>query len=174
MGPEHKFPAAVDDCLAATRWLVENAGTVGIDPKRVAVGGDSAGGNLAAVVALAARDAGDLPICFQLLVYPVADYRCVGDSYERFASGYGVLEADTMRWFRDHYLNGPDDASTGGLHLWRPETSSRFRPRWSLLPSAMYCTMKGLRTPKPWRKAEMSSSTLRPAVWSMASSDSHH
>src|SRR5262249_23366749 len=73
MGPEDKFPAAVDDCLAATEWVVENAGTLGIDPARVAVGGDSAGGNLAAVISLLARDRGGPRLSAQLLIYPAAD-----------------------------------------------------------------------------------------------------
>ena len=70
LAPEHRFPAAVDDCLAATRWVRREAAALGIDPTRLAVGGDSAGGNLAAVVALTLRDAGDAALTFQLLIYP--------------------------------------------------------------------------------------------------------
>jgi acetyl esterase len=106
-GPEHKFPAAVEDAFAAVQWCAENASSIGVDASRIAVGGDSAGGNLAVVAALMARDAGGPALCFQLLVYPVADYRCKSDSYERYSTGYGLLEADTMIWFQNHYLNTP-------------------------------------------------------------------
>jgi acetyl esterase len=75
MGPEHRFPAAVDDCVAATAWIRDHAQSLGVDPLRMAVGGDSAGGNLAAVVCIAAREAGNLPIRFQLLIYPATDMR---------------------------------------------------------------------------------------------------
>src|ERR1019366_3654503 len=75
MGPEHRFPAAVDDCLAATYWVRRQADALGFDATRLAIGGDSAGGNLAAVVAIAARDAGDLAIAWQLLIYPATDMR---------------------------------------------------------------------------------------------------
>ena len=82
MAPEYKFPAAVDDCAAATDWVVAQADALGIDRKRVAVGGDSAGGNLAAVIALMARD-GDLPaVAFQLLVYPVTDLGMTHELYQ--------------------------------------------------------------------------------------------
>ena len=107
MGPEHRFPAAVDDCFAAVRWLAEHGGDVGADPGCIAVGGDSAGGNLAAVTALLARDSGGPGLRHQLLVYPVADYRCRGASYERYARGYGTLEAESMHWFQRHYLTDP-------------------------------------------------------------------
>ena len=110
MGPEHPFPAAVDDCFAAVRWLAERGGEVGADPGRIALGGDSAGGNLAAVAALLARDEGGPALRHQLLVYPVTDYHCRGPSYERYARGYGTLEAESMRWFQRHYLGGPDAA----------------------------------------------------------------
>ncbi len=110
MGPEHPFPAAVDDCVAAVRWLAEHGGEIGADRERIAIGGDSAGGNLAAVVALLARDEGSPALRHQLLVYPVTDYRCRGASYERYARGYGTLEAESMRWFQRHYLGGPDGA----------------------------------------------------------------
>ena len=110
MGPEHPFPAAVDDCFAAVRWLAERGGEVGADPGRIALGGDSAGGNLAAVAALLARDEGGPALRHQLLVYPVTDYHCRGPSYERYARGYGTLEAESMRWFQHHYLGGPDAA----------------------------------------------------------------
>ena len=73
MAPEHKFPAAVDDCEAATSWAMAQADALGIDPARVAVGGDSAGGNLAAVMALIARDGALPPLTFQLLIYPATD-----------------------------------------------------------------------------------------------------
>ncbi|EDP65187.1 putative lipase [alpha proteobacterium BAL199] len=110
MGPEHRFPAAVDDAWAAYRWAVQSASELGTDAKRTAVCGDSAGGNLAAVVAIRARDQGDTPIKLQALIYPVADYSLGGDSYERYATGYGVLTKAAMRWFRSHYLNGAEDA----------------------------------------------------------------
>jgi len=110
MGPEHKFPAATDDCAAATRWVLAQSTALHIDPARVAVGGDSAGGNLAAVMALMARD-GDLPpLCFQLLVYPVTDLGMSFPSYARITEGV-PLTSKTMAWFIGHYLAGPKDHS---------------------------------------------------------------
>ena len=105
MGPEHRFPAAVDDVLAATRWLQAQADTLGLDATRFAVGGDSAGGNLAAVVALAWRDAGEaVPLKFQLLIYPATDMRMGAPSHSHNGQGY-LLTADTIRYFRNHYLD---------------------------------------------------------------------
>lgn len=103
LGPEHRFPAAVDDAVAATRWVHANAAALKVDPARIAVGGDSAGGNLAAVVALAARDAGDLPLAFQLLVYPATDQRRGWPSHTTNGQGY-LLTKDSMDYYHDHYL----------------------------------------------------------------------
>jgi acetyl esterase len=109
MGPEHKFPAAVEDSFAALQWLHANAAALGADPERLGVHGDSAGANLAAVAALMARDAGGPRLRLQSLVYPVADYAMRTESYDKFAEGYGILTKDAMAWFRDHYLRTPDD-----------------------------------------------------------------
>jgi acetyl esterase len=111
MGPEHKFPAAVDDCFAALQWVHANAASLGADPGRIGVHGDSAGGNLAAVAALLARDAGGPQLRLQSLVYPVTDYGLAGDSYDKYAVGYGILTREAMVWFRDHYLRRQEDAS---------------------------------------------------------------
>ena len=111
MGPEHKFPAAVDDSWAALQWVCTNAEGLGFDRDRIGVHGDSAGANLAAVVALVARDAEAPKLRLQSLVYPIADYALVGDSYEKYADGYGILTRDAMVWFRDHYLRSPEDAN---------------------------------------------------------------
>ena len=110
MGPEHKFPAAVEDSFAALKWVHASAEELGADPDRIGVHGDSAGANLAAVVALMARDTGGPRLRLQSLVYPVADYSLVGDSYDRYARGYGLLTRDSMVWFRNHYLRSPKDA----------------------------------------------------------------
>jgi len=110
MGPEHRFPAAVEDSFAALKWVHANAKELGADPDRLGVHGDSAGANLAAVVALMARDAGSPRLRLQSLVYPVADYRLVGDSYDKYTQGYGLLTRESMVWFRNHYLHSPKDA----------------------------------------------------------------
>ncbi len=110
MGPEHKFPAAVEDSFAALQWVHTNARGLAADPDRLGVHGDSAGANLAAVVALLARDAGAPRLRLQSLVYPVADYNLTGDSYEKYARGCGLLTREAMVWFRDHYLQSPADA----------------------------------------------------------------
>ena len=105
MGPEHRFPAAVDDVLAATRWLQTQSAALQLDPTRFAVGGDSAGGNLAAVVALAWRDAGQaVPLRLQLLIYPATDMRAVAPSHTHNGQGY-LLTNDTIAYFRSHYLD---------------------------------------------------------------------
>jgi acetyl esterase len=107
LGPEHRFPAAYDDALAATRWIHDHATELDVDAGRLAVGGDSAGGNLAAAVALAARDAKErLPIAFQLLIYPATDMRRQHASHASNGKGY-LLTSDTIDWFHDHYI---DDA----------------------------------------------------------------
>jgi len=110
MGPEHKFPAAVADSFAALKWVHAHAQELGADPGRIGVHGDSAGANLAAVVALLARDAGSPRLRLQSLVYPVADYRLAGGSYQKYAQGYGLLTRESMVWFRNHYLRSPQEA----------------------------------------------------------------
>ncbi len=103
MAPEHRFPAAVDDVIAATRWVHRQAASLGLDASRIAVGGDSAGGNLAAVVALAERDSGDLPLVFQLLIYPATDQRRGAPSHTTNAEGY-LLTKETIDYFHGHYI----------------------------------------------------------------------
>jgi acetyl esterase len=105
LAPECPFPAATDDCYAATVWAHEHADDLGADAGRLVVAGDSAGGNLAAVVAQMARDRGGPPIAFQVLVYPVIDGACDTPSYTENAEGY-FLERQAMQWFWDQYL-GP-------------------------------------------------------------------
>ncbi|MEW6271431.1 MAG: alpha/beta hydrolase [Thermodesulfobacteriota bacterium] len=110
LAPEHKFPAAIDDAYAATEWVVENAAAIGGDPRRVAIAGDSAGGNLTACVALKARDHGKPRLVHQLLIYPVTDARFDTVSYRDNAEGYFLTRND-MEWFWNHYLRGPQDAT---------------------------------------------------------------
>ena len=108
MAPEHRFPAAFDDAAAATRFAFDNAAALGIDPARIAVGGDSAGGNLAAAVAVHAAQGGLPRLAYQLLIYPVVDLAMTYGSYQRVTEGV-LLTASSMRWFIDLYLNNPGE-----------------------------------------------------------------
>lgn len=132
MGPEHKFPAAVEDCFAAVRWVADHAASLQLDPTRIAVGGDSAGGNLATVVALLARDAGRPRLAFQLMIYPTTTLHHATASAEKLARGY-LLTLETMHYFRDCYLRGPEDRDD-----WR--ASPLLAPDLSGLPPAYILT----------------------------------
>ncbi|HEY4069822.1 MAG TPA: alpha/beta hydrolase [Burkholderiaceae bacterium] len=132
MGPEQRFPAAVDDCLAATRWVRARAGELHLDPARLGVGGDSAGGNLAAVVAIAARDAGDLAVAYQLLIYPATDQHRDLPSHTANGQGY-LLTSDTMDYFAGHYL-----ADKAQYRDWR--ASPLLREDLGRLPPALVLT----------------------------------
>jgi acetyl esterase len=131
LAPEHRFPAATDDAIAAARWVHANAASLKVDPARIAVGGDSAGGNLAAVVALAAREAGDLPIAFQLLIYPATDQRRGWPSHASNGQGY-LLTKDSMDYYHDHYLDASQDLD------WR--ASPLLHARHAGLPPAFVLT----------------------------------
>jgi acetyl esterase len=132
LAPEHKFPACPDDCESAYQWVLANATTFGGDPRRVAVGGDSAGGNLAAVVTLRAKERGDTLPVFQLLVYPVVDYDFDRPSYQENADGY-MLTTISMRWFWDQYVNQPEDMA-------HPHASPMYATDLSGLPPALIIT----------------------------------
>jgi acetyl esterase len=127
LGPEHRFPAAVRDCAAAAEWVADHASELGGDTARVAIGGDSAGGNLAAVVTLLNPD-----FVFQLLVYPAVEVEYDTPSMHENATGY-FLTAESMRWFYGHYL-GPD----GDDRDWR--VSPLLAPDLSGLPPALVIT----------------------------------
>ena len=113
LAPEARFPGAFDDMVAALKWVAANGPSIGVDPNRLAIGGDSAGGNLAASVALWARDNKGPKLRMQLLAYPVTDGVERTESYKLFYEGYG-LGGETMEWFFDHYL--PDKTQR---HDWR-------------------------------------------------------
>lgn len=109
LAPEHKFPAAPEDCYAATKWVALNAAAFGGDPTRIAVGGDSAGGNLAAAVAQMAADRGGAPgLVHQLLIYPVTNYAFDTPSYRENGEGY-LLTQELMQWFWKQYLSSDED-----------------------------------------------------------------
>lgn len=103
LAPESKYPVAVEDSYAALLWIVANAERLGIDRRRMAVGGDSAGGNLATVMALMARDRTGPRLALQVLIYPVTDHDLDTRSYRENATGY-ILTREGMRWFWNHYL----------------------------------------------------------------------
>jgi acetyl esterase len=133
LAPEYKFPAAVVDCYAATEWVSANAERLGIDQARISVGGDSAGGNIAAVVCLKARDEGGPRIALQVLVYPVTDLSSFATgSYEEFADDH-YLTRSLMEWFRGHYLSSMDDARN-------PHASPLLARDLSGLPPALIIT----------------------------------
>jgi acetyl esterase len=106
LAPESRFPAAVEDAYSSLLWVAGNPSALGIDPERIAVGGDSAGGNIAAVLSLMSRDREGPAIRFQLLIYPVTDHSFETESYRTCGSGYG-LATEEMRWFWAHYLRAP-------------------------------------------------------------------
>ncbi|CAN5687043.1 alpha/beta hydrolase [soil metagenome] len=110
LAPEHKFPAAVEDAYTATSWVAEKAAGLGIDPARIAVGGDSAGGNLAIVTALLARDRGGPRLAFQLLIYPVTNHAFDTPSYRECGDGYG-LNREAMEYYWTQYLDRPEDGA---------------------------------------------------------------
>ncbi|HMN81517.1 MAG TPA: alpha/beta hydrolase [Burkholderiaceae bacterium] len=132
MGPEHKFPAAVDDSFAALKWVAAQAGSLAIDPQRLAVGGDSAGGNLATVVSLLARDAGGPAIRLQVLIYPATDLHGKTPSYTRNGVGY-LLTGEVMAYFNRCYLTGEADKAD-----WR--ASPLLADDLSRLPPALVLT----------------------------------
>jgi acetyl esterase len=109
LAPEHKFPAAVEDAYAATQWGADNAVRINGDPTRIAVGGDSSGGNLAAGVSLMAKDQKGPSLMYQLLVNPATNLASLDtDSYREFAEGYGLRRTE-IEWYRDHYLESEED-----------------------------------------------------------------
>jgi acetyl esterase len=110
LAPEYKFPTPPEDCFAATKWVVDNAAELGVDASRLAVAGDSAGGNLAAAVALMARERGGPAIKFQLLIYPCTDFDVTRRSMVDNGDGYFLTSA-AMEWFYGHYLDSDDDRS---------------------------------------------------------------
>lgn len=132
LAPEHIFPAAADDCIAATKWVHANAASLHIDGTRIAIGGDSAGGQLAAVVALALKQDGAFKPVLQLLLYPVTDASCERESMRTNAQGY-LLTRDSMDYFYGHYM-----PETWMRHDWRG--SPMLAKDHSALPPALVIT----------------------------------
>ncbi len=129
LAPEHPFPAGVDDCWAALQWMAAHGAELGGDPTRLAVGGDSAGGNLSAVMAVMARDAG-LELRHQLLIYPASDLTLSSPSIAENGEGY-LLTENAMKWFGDHYLQGHDPHD--------PRVSPKYTPDLSgVAPATIY------------------------------------
>jgi acetyl esterase len=131
LAPEHPFPAAPDDAVAATSWVLDNAGSLGVNPAAVAVGGDSAGGNLAALVTLKLRGASRVP-AFQMLIYPATDLTRSQPSHRSFGEGF-MLPEPAMKWFLRHYLPDPQLERD-------PRASPLFAPDLSGLPPALVVT----------------------------------
>lgn len=133
LAPEHKFPTQIDVGYAATTWVVGHADQLGVDPARLAVAGDSAGGNLAAVLALRARENNGPRIAMQLLIYPDVDFRRDNWSITEFAGRYGNITKEAQTWFMDHYLDSP-------VQRLDPRVSPILEPDLTGLPPAYVVT----------------------------------
>ncbi len=132
LAPEHKFPTAAEDSYAAAKWVADNATSIQVDPEQIAVGGDSAGGNLATVVALMARDQSGPSLAYQMLIYPVTNHSYATESYQENGEGY-FLTKNTMEWFWNHYLRDEQDGQN-------PYASPLLAEDLSGLPPALVIT----------------------------------
>ncbi len=135
LSPEAKFPAAVNDAIAATAWIAANAKQFGIDASRISVGGDSAGGNLAAVVAIHARDHNGPELAGQVLIYPGTDFRMTHPSHSEPETSI-LLTHSVIRWFKDHYLNGAEDIEDWRASPARIENLAGLPPAYVLTAGA--------------------------------------
>jgi acetyl esterase len=135
LAPEHKFPAAVDDAITATAWIAGNAKQLGIDASKLSVGGDSADGNLAAVVSIAARDGNGPAIAGQVLIYPATDFAMTHLSHREPETSI-LLTHSVIKWFRDHYLNGATDAADWRASPARAATLAGLPPAYVLTAGA--------------------------------------
>src|SRR5215216_7477788 len=135
LAPEHKFPAAADDCVAATKWVADNAKQLGIDAMRLMVGGDSAGGNLAAVVALAARDGNGPKLAGQVLIYPATDFAMKHPSHSEPETSI-LLTHSVIKWFSNHYLGGAADIDHWKASPARAKTLAGLPPSYVLTAGA--------------------------------------
>lgn len=132
LAPEHKFPAAPLDCYAATKWVAEHAAELNGDASRLAVGGDSAGGNLTAVVSQMARDQDGPALVFQLMIYAATDFTAQNASKKENGEGHGLDNSD-MDWFTNHYLRSKEDETN-------PMASPMLAASLSALPPALVIT----------------------------------
>ena len=135
LAPEHKFPAAVDDAIASTKWIADNAKQFGIDASRLMVGGDSAGGNLAAVVAIAARDGDGPELAGQVLIYPATDLAMRHPSHSEPETSI-LLTHSVIKWFCNHYLNGAADIDHWKASPARAKTLAGLPPAYVLTAGA--------------------------------------
>lgn len=135
LAPEHKFPAAADDAITATRWVSANAKQLGVDAAQLLVGGDSAGGNLAAVVALAARDGGGPKLAGQVLIYPATDFAMSHPSHSEPETSI-LLTHSVIKWFCNHYLNGAADIDHWKASPARAKTLDGLPPAYVLTAGA--------------------------------------
>lgn len=148
LAPEARFPGAFDDVVAGLKWVAANGESVGIDPTRLAIGGDSAGGNLAAAVSIWARDHGGPKLLMQLLAYPVTDAVARTESYRRYEDGYG-LNAVTMEWFFDHYTPDKANRSDWRVSPLRAESLAGLPP--ALVVTAGYDPLRDEGRAYAWR-----------------------
>jgi acetyl esterase len=156
LAPEHPYPAAPDDCYAATEWVAKNGTELGIDVSRLAIGGDSAGGNLTAVVALMARDRGGPSLRFQLMIYPVTDCAFDTPSYRENAEGY-FLTTGMMRWFWEKYLADPAHGRQAYAAPLRAQSFANLPPGLCITAGYDRCATRARPTPSSCaRRASMS------------------
>src|ERR1700681_991351 len=135
LAPEHKFPGAVEDAITPTTWIADKSKGLAIDASRLSVGGDSAGGNLAAVVAISARDRNGPPLAGQVLIYPAIDFALTHPSHSEPETSL-LLTHSVVRWFRDHYLNGAADVEDWRASPARVKTLTGLPPAYVLTAGA--------------------------------------
>jgi acetyl esterase len=153
LAPEHKYPAALEDAFGAVQWASRNGEEFGWDGQRLAVMGDSAGGTLATVACMRARDEGGPPIRLQVMIYPVLDHDYDTESYRQFGSSWGVLTKTDMTWFHCHYLSHPDELDLPYVSPLRCTDLARMPEALIILPAADPLRDEGLLYAERLRKA---------------------
>ena len=138
--PEHPFPIPFDDCYATLEWAIEDFAKLGIDKTRIGVAGDSAGGNLAAAVALKARDSNLIELAYQLLIYPATTHVDDFDSVRRNANGFGLTQ-DAMRWFSKQYVQ--DEREMSNPYAWPALAGDFSRLAPAIIATAHYDVLQG-------------------------------